>query len=358
MATCITTTAPSLPVEVWLLVFSEMHDINYLWSTCRNVSRSWRACVDDFFRYCVLRSTFVDLHYSDIHTCRGPLNSHIHILMVFDRISADGTLAVFKLCMYKQIDGCPQKGSVRGWVPFVERYHEETRRGKPKILHKSKASNDPPLWEQLHTHSRDTLSGDLKKHYLFNLGNMTSIGRGDRPPFYIKVFDDVNDSHLSNLVVNCANSEVSFNWRETYALFFREQNFVAKARNRPGKKRAYDKDLVAVSSRYDSNQNPHNHNARARQKRLKPWMARNKHRMSPEMRLITEHRVDAEKIRIQRFLNHENLDLVQQREVDATEELVPERLAKDYPAFLFWPWSNDNGYYPSERSLWNCCTVL
>ena len=201
----------------------------------------------------------------------------------------------------------------------------------------------------------------MKKNYLFSLGNMTSIGRGDRPPFYIKIFDDVNDSDLVDLVVDCAKSEVSFNWRETYALFFREQNFAARAYNHPGKRRVYDEDLVAVSSRYDFNQNRHNHKARARQKRLKSWTAQNKHRMSPEMRLMTEYRVDAEKIRMQRFLNHENLDLVQEREVDVTDEIVPEKLAEDYPAFLFWPWSNEDGFYISGRSplsRLNCCTVL
>jgi hypothetical protein len=139
MATCITTTAPSLPLEVWLLVFSEMHGINFLRSTYCNVLRFWRVCVDEFFRYCVLHNTFIDLHYSDIHTRRGPLNSYIHIPIGFDRISADSTPVVLKLRTYKQIDGCSQKGSIRDWVPFVERYHEETRRTRPKILHKSNA---------------------------------------------------------------------------------------------------------------------------------------------------------------------------------------------------------------------------
>jgi hypothetical protein len=89
-----------------------------------------------------------------------------------------------------------------------------------------------------------------------------------------------------------------------------------------------NEDLVAVSSRYDFNQNCHDHNVRARQKRLQSWTAQNKHRMCLEMRLMAEHQVDAENIRMQRFLNHENLVLVQEREVDVTKEIVLEKLEK------------------------------
>jgi hypothetical protein len=116
MALSNSTAAPSLPLAIWLLVFEHVDDINHLWSTCRSVSRFWRARVDSFFRYSVLRNTFVDLHYSDIHTCRGPLNSYIHIPMVFDRMSDNGTHAVLKQRVYKHIDGCLQNGSVRGLV--------------------------------------------------------------------------------------------------------------------------------------------------------------------------------------------------------------------------------------------------
>jgi hypothetical protein len=361
MASSISTAAPSLPLDVWLLVFADVDDINYLWSTCRSVSRFLRACVDVFFRYSVLRNTFVDLHCSDIHTCRGPLSSYIHIPMVFDRMSDNGTHALFKQRVYKHIDGCLQNGSVRGWVPFVERYHKETHQPALKILHKRKASSEPPLWEQLHTHWRNTLNDAMKERYLFNLGNMTSIGRGDRPPFYLKIFDDVNDTDLVDLVVDCAQNEISFNWRETYNLFFREKNFVARTHNRTGKKRIYDEDLVAVSWRYSFNQNRSNHSLRARQKRLRTWTAQNKHRMSSEMRLKTEHRVDAEKVRMQRFLNHDNLALVAEDDHHATDEIVHEKLAEDYPALLFWPWTDNDGFYiPGNRPLsrLNCCTLL
>ncbi|KAF2799593.1 hypothetical protein K505DRAFT_321079 [Melanomma pulvis-pyrius CBS 109.77] len=361
MASARSSPPPQLPLDVWLLVFAEIHDLTFLWSACRGVSRFVRACVDELFRHQVIRNTFVDLHYSDIHSHRGPLNSYIHIPMVFDRMSDDGIHAVFRPAAYKEIDGAHQRGSVRGWVPFVERHHKETHRARPKILHKGNTSDALPLWERQHTHWRNTLVGEKKQSYLYNLGNMTSIGRGDRPPFYIKVFEDANDTDLAGLVVDCKKNEVSFDWRETYSFFFREQNFAARAYNHPGKKRVYGEDLVAVSSRYDFHQNRHNHHVRARQKRLKTWTAQNKHRMSPELRLLTEHRALAEKVRVQRFLRHDNLDLAPGEDANATEEIVPERLAKDYAALLFWPWSDDDGFYiPGRRpmSKLNCCIVL
>jgi hypothetical protein len=54
---------------------------------------------------------------------------------------------------------------------------------------------------------------------------------------------------------------------------------------------------------------------------------------------MTEHRVDAEKNRMQKFLNHENLVLVQEREVGVTGKIAPEKLGKDYATVFFWSWS-------------------
>ncbi|KAF2244500.1 hypothetical protein BU26DRAFT_523147 [Trematosphaeria pertusa] len=354
--------SPQLHLDIWLLVFDELDDITFLWSACRNVSHFLRACVDAFFRHGVLQNTLIDLHYSDIHTRHGPVNNYIHVPMVFDRFSDDGTRAVFQQREYNEIDSVSRyKGSVRGWLPFMERYCKETLKPTPKVLHKSKASGAPPLWEREHTHWRNTLSGDRKKSYLTAIRAMTSIGRGDRPPFYIKIHSTVNDTELVDVVVDCSRRELSFNWRRTYSLFFREVDFVARAYNSFGKKRVYDEDLTAVAMRYFFDQNRKNHNVRARQKRLVTWTIGNKHRMSPEVRLWTEHQVESERVRVERFLRRDNLCEVQEGR-GSEEEIVPAKLAEDHPDLLFWPWTDEDGFYTPKKKRPRCgphgCTVL
>lgn len=341
-------------------MFEELDNLTFLWSTVRNVSHFLRAYVDEFFRRCVLPNTFIDLHYSDIHTRHGPVHNYIHVPMVFDRLTDDGSRAVFQQRAYKKIDQCHLPGSVHGWIPFIERYHNEVLKDKPQVLNRSKPDNAPPLWEREYMRWRQNLFDGRKKSYLLNMGNMTSIARGDRPPFYIKVHGVVNDTDMVHLVIDCKQREISFNWRQTLALFYLEQNFAARAYNNPGK-RVYDKDLERVAGRYFRNQNRYNHALRARQKRLLTWTAKNKQRMSPEVRLWTEHRVDAEKVRLQRSLNHKNLTPVSETANDE-DEIVPNQLADDHADLMFWPWVDDDGFFVPVKNArvvhLNCCAVL
>ncbi|KAJ4305181.1 hypothetical protein N0V90_000712 [Kalmusia sp. IMI 367209] len=340
-----------LPLDIWLLVCDHLGDLNALWSTLRNVNHAWRACVDAYFRHGILQNTFVDLLYSDFHTKRGPSYYYIHVPLSFDRFSDDNARLVLKQRAYKQNDSHSYQGSIRGWVPFIERYCEETRKPKPAIAHNGKPSKDPPLWEREMVHWRNTLSSERKSGYLSSLRDMISIGRGDRPPYYIKVLDDVNDTELVDLRVDCAAREVSFDWRATLTKFFVEQEFVSRAYSTTGKRRVYDVDLASASRRWFNNMNWNNshldHSIRARQKRLIPWVAKNKRRMSPEMRLWVEHNVDFERIRVQHILNNDNLNEVE--EVEEQEEIVPAKLANDHPDLLVWPWGDENGFYVPGR---------
>ncbi|KAF2473368.1 uncharacterized protein BDR25DRAFT_302296 [Lindgomyces ingoldianus] len=355
-------TTPALPLDIWLLVFAYADDPNLLWSTCRNVSRFLRDCVDDFFRHGILQNTFIDLHYSDIHSRPGPLNGYIHIPMVFDRLSDDGLRAVFVQRAYKpikQMECCYVWGSVRGWVPFIERHCQEMRKALPLILGKSQPSQEPPLWEREHARLRNWLDADGKKTYLLQLRNLTSIGRGDRPPHFIKVVDEVNDTELVDLVVDCESREVSFDWRQTYSAFFREQEFMNRALNRgkkQKKKRTYSEDIVAVTNVFLFD-HLNTKMARAREKRLQAWTAKNKHRMSTEVRQWTEQSVGIEKERLRRALCFDNLQPVpEDRDVNEDIEIVPERLADDHPDLLFWPWSDDNGFF--VRQPRKSCVIL
>jgi hypothetical protein len=354
----------SLPVDLWLLVFAELDDLILLWSHVRNVSRLLRAYVDLFFRHGVVRNTFVDLLYSDLHTLPGPLTGYVHVPMVFDRWSEDGSRAIFLQRAYKDDVANRIRGSVRGWVPFIERYHNETKRGRLEVLNKSRADVAPPLWEREHMHWRNTLRDERKKTYLLNIGNMTSIGRGDRPPFYIKVFDRVNDTDLVDIKVDCAAHELSFDWGRTLSLFFQEEEFVrraSEANHPPDKLHVYDKELDGIAIRYRNRKNNGNHELRARQKRLMEWTKLNKHRMSSEYRMWTQERAFAECQRLVQILNHENLAVVP-ADGDSGEEIVPDKCADDRPELMWWPWADPNGFYVQPKRVRimskGCCAIL
>ncbi|KAF2006865.1 hypothetical protein P154DRAFT_517337 [Amniculicola lignicola CBS 123094] len=343
-------------VEIWLRVFQALQDPNVLWSTVRHVSRFLCACVEEHFRHGIIQNTFIDLHYSDFHTRHGPDNGYIHIPLVFDRFSQDGSLAVFQQRVFKRNNSSPVAGSVRGWVPFIERYHLEVRKPKPQILNKSQANNGPPLWEAEHGDIRNSLSGDEKKNYLISMGKMVSIARGDRPPYYIKIFNAINDTELVDPVIDCREREVSFDWRKTYTMFFREEEFVIRASRLPrSKKRCYDKDLPAVAARWGYDKSYQDDDGlRARQKRLQKWTNKNKHRLSSEMRLWTEVRVNLEKVLLLRILRHDNLGPV----IEEQEEIVPEKLADDHPDLLFWPWGDADRFFVPARRVPRNCVVM
>ena len=358
----------TLPVDIWLLVFEEMDDVNILWSHVRNVSHLLRAYIDEFFRHGVIQNTFIDLHYSDIHTSSGPTYGHIHVPMVFDRWSEDGRRAVFQQRAYKEYDWPYVRGSVRGWVPFIDRYHEETQRGRLEVLNKSKADVAPPLWERDYMYWRNTLNDDHKRTYLKNLSIMTSIGRGDRPPFFINVFNSargVKDTDIVDIVVNCEKHEVSFDWRQTYTFFFREDEFERRASDAPPNKchYIYDKELNDMDALWMQGHRKNDHTIRARQKRLSEWYALNKHRMSPEHRMWTQERAYTEGQRLGLLMRRENLIPVPIDGSNGDEEIVPETCAETPTAIRWEPWADVNAYYAQPhkvkmKGLCCCCTFL
>ena len=119
-------------------------------------------------------------------------------------------------------------GSVRGWVPFAERYLAETCKPKPQVMRgtTSRSVSGPPAWEKEHMRLCRTWVGYSKTVYLAFLRNHTSIGRGDRPPHYLKICKAVNNTGLVDLSIGVAAREISFDWRCTFASFFVEQHCV------------------------------------------------------------------------------------------------------------------------------------
>ena len=357
-------TAPSLPVDIWLVIFDyidaaydvlddiDADSLTVLWCIVRNVSAYLRAYIDEYFRHGVLQKTLVDLSYSNLNYHVGPTFAHLHVPMRFSHISQDGTRAIYGRMAYSSHNsGRIHGGSVRGWVPFVERYYAEMRISKPQVVHRgnSGSGSEPPAWEKEHLSLRNTLAGEDKTHYLASLRDHTSIGRGYRPPYYFKIREAVNDTELVDLAIDVEANEISFDWRRTFALFFVEQRFIMLAEGRPGKQRVYDPDLVAVASRAQTSMHMHDHwnsnSRRARRKRLQPWVTDNKHRMTPEDRWKAEDRVERTKHQVRRNLRTNNLREPTPADITCeTGELVPEKCAEDLPYLLQWPWVHNDVY--------------
>lgn len=370
---------PSLPLDIWFIIFeyvdaaydvlddTDADSLTILWRIVRNVSPYLRDCIDEYFRRGVLQNMLINLSYSNINYYGGPDFAHLHIPMRFSHLSLDGTRAVFKQSRYRDLDrGRMHAGCIRGWVPFVERWCIETRTPKPQVTHreKAKASTGPPAWEDEHLNLRNTLTGLDKTSYLASLRDHTSIGRGYRPPYYVKLREAVNDTELVDLAVDIEAREISFDWRRTFALFFVEQRFIMLAERDTGTRAVYDTDLAAAirrtvrpsgcthAGRMHAQDHWNSSHRLARRKRLQPWVLDNKHRMTPEDRAKAEDRVEYTKDRIRRRLRHDNL-----RELELPEfcqewdEVVPQACAQDLPYLLQWPWVHEDTYMAPRRPV-------
>lgn len=340
----------AVPLDVWFLVFDLVSDNDTLWSVLRNVSQHLRVCVDAYFERYVLRDTVIDLIYTTIHTYDGPsFHQLLHLPVRFDRLSDDGTRAVYRRVHSRYPDDRPIWGSIRGWVPFIERYCRETDTPLRKVTHKEMGVRGPPAWEkELKT---------LFKHPKFArstapdwlLRDHTTIGRGDRPPYLIRIPNpshdpSVHDTALHSLEIDCQARELSFLWRDTLSAFYTSQRFVSLAQRKSllAKFTLYDPHLDAAArdvllARFNGHVNRYNnHWRRARRKRLVHWVAGNRHRMSNIHRLVTE---DCVYRCMEHFKGHafapENLVEVEDEEMDS--EIVPERCGGDCAALWYWP---------------------
>ncbi|KAJ4377787.1 hypothetical protein N0V83_000617 [Neocucurbitaria cava] len=254
----------TLPVEIWLTIFGIVDDLDTLWSIARNVSHYLRDCVDEYFVHGVVQTAF--------------------------------------------------------------RYHKETQQPKPRILNYGKRARDRPKWEKEHKSLMQKSNIVDVQDYLGRLIDHTTIGRGDRPPYYLNIRDHVHDTELVDLEVDCASCEVSFDWRRTFSAFFMEQHFVARTARRPtAEKTPYDQDLHDVAGRQGFSYSMRIREEiiaarRPRRKRLQSWVARNKRRMAAENRLYVEGRAEVDKALVRRQLRTEYL-----------LEIVPEDLEAEDP---------------------------
>jgi hypothetical protein len=361
----------TLPIDIWLVVFHHIANPDTLWSTVRNVSQYLSACVEEYFRHSIIRESVILLFYSTLHTSSTSSWHLLYVPMRFKRLSNDETRAVFQQARWTEYAssgmGIDINGSLRGWVPFIERYYKETKKPVLRVDHRSKGTPGPQRWEEEYLRRRKEKPHREKAVYLRSLRDHTSIGRGDRPPYFINVADMMHDSELVDLVVDCKAREISFNWRRTLSAFFMERHFIVLA-NQNGLRHEYDKDIDSAEfdvSRIEwtrkSFQDRHcDYWRQARRKSMQPWTKKNKKRISKVLRLMTEDTAV-------RLAQSKVLQYVRELIVDTPEdyndpqEIVPEKCAKDYRELMLWP-ANKKETRQAWYELQNkqphvCCTM-
>jgi hypothetical protein len=168
-----TSCLPQLPPEIWMNIFQFHTSLTHLWTTCRQVSSTLRACVEHTF------STF--------------FLEDIHILFYVDRYNL-GDRVRFQVGVGFDRVGTGESKEL-AW--FSE--ENEIERTEQKRI-----SNDNPAriirWEQ-------------------NIGKM----KPEFPAYTIRIGTMVNDTALPGLKVDVKKREISFEWRKALDFFFREE---------------------------------------------------------------------------------------------------------------------------------------
>jgi hypothetical protein len=366
----------ALPLDIWLDIFDLIPDRDTLWSTVRNVSHYHRSCVDGYFQRYVLRDTVIDLIYSTIHTQEGPIYHFLHTPMRFDRLTEDGTRAVFKQVRSKD-QPFHFHGSVRGWVPFIERYYRDIGKPLPTVTNKSKSDNGLPMWTKGYQVWREHPHNEPRLQYLRRLRDHTSVGRGDRPPYLIRLPHyarnaDSNDTEIFGLEIDCGSREISLLWHQTFSAFFVEAHFVALANQQQQRqpkavRREYDAALNATAREVlMSSFNPLNREfspkRRARRKRLATWVASNKKRMSDVHRLLIEDSI-FEGIQLCSSAPFAPGRLIELQDDMDSNETVPESCGPEHKALMMWPatsqeWKELEPVLPRRREHHQGCTIL
>ncbi|KAF2245607.1 hypothetical protein BU26DRAFT_71780 [Trematosphaeria pertusa] len=181
MATPRSPQCPSLPPELWIRILSYNTDLTHLWTTCRQISHSFRAYTEQVFAESVLRDTHIDFQLEKYNlggkSKRPEIPtsfSHFELGAKLHGGGRDKSVAWFK--------DKRKKGDVAGgaagmaYKRVMQRWEENVRGWKPEM-----------------------------PHYTIRVGSV------------------VNDTALPNLTINIADREIGFDWRRMFQLFFREQ---------------------------------------------------------------------------------------------------------------------------------------
>ncbi|KAF2193217.1 hypothetical protein K469DRAFT_715253 [Zopfia rhizophila CBS 207.26] len=171
MSTSRSPSCPSLPPELWIRILSHHHDLTHLWTTCRLISSTFCAYVEQVFAEYHIRSTRIDFQLEKFNL--GGKSRRPEIPTTFHRFeSSEGKRLVY----FRDKRGKREVGKEFGFEKVMERWEDRVRGSKPET-----------------------------PHYTVMIGGV------------------VNDTALPGLAIHAEEREVSFDWRGMFRAFFREQ---------------------------------------------------------------------------------------------------------------------------------------
>lgn len=161
----------SLPPEIWIRILSYHSDLTHLWITCRSVSLTFRAYTEQVFAEYVLKETFVDWQLEKYNL--GGKSKRPEVPVSYSHFTQDKEK---KIVYFKDKRKKSEIGRKAEFETIMERWQERVKTSKPEM-----------------------------PNYTLRIGCM------------------VNDTALPNLSIGIKDRTVSFDWREMFHLFFREQ---------------------------------------------------------------------------------------------------------------------------------------
>jgi hypothetical protein len=192
------TQPPSLPLEVWHLIFLQTTNPKHLWTVSRKVCSTWRSKIPKVIAKRYLEDPKMTQIHSDSETTEvEDLTCLMGSKLIFSHYDpSEKARAVFKQC--------PEE-----WRSGHEHFCKVTRE---KAGEKKSRSLDD-------FHISAGLSDEGKCSFCFG---SSGSRRCDLPPYSIRIKCEANDTELPNLEVDFARREISFEWQGMFEMYFRE----------------------------------------------------------------------------------------------------------------------------------------
>jgi hypothetical protein len=192
--------APSLPLELWHLIFAQNTNPKHLWTVGRQVCSMWRSEIPKIMAKKYLEDPKMTQIHSDCEIARERSQSCVMgSKLIFSHYKDNKTRAVFKKCPedeeYEHFDLCPEN---------LARAKEEKSRSLDDFF--IEGALDP---ESCPVCRREPTSTSSSK-------------RCDLPPYQIRIKWEANDTELPGLEVDFERAEISFGWYGMFEMYFLE----------------------------------------------------------------------------------------------------------------------------------------
>ncbi|KAF2817287.1 uncharacterized protein BDZ99DRAFT_457038 [Mytilinidion resinicola] len=182
---------PSLPPELWIRILTYNADLTHLWTTCRQVSQSFRAFTEQAFADTHLRHTAIHFHLDKYNL--GGSTRRPEVVTTFTRFSSSRLKERVYFAHNQTDDEIPEF-----------RIKKTGRGGRGK--------------------TKETDIACLRKLLLERWRQQVQDIRPECPNYVIQIGDMVNDTELPGLELDeYTGVEISFEWRRMLDAFFREQ---------------------------------------------------------------------------------------------------------------------------------------